>query len=127
MTEELVTAVKQIRLQELRDASETYFEAVVNKAELPELEKVCEALMGAPFKHAGASSGWDASRISKPYGGIRAEQTMYLHRDPSGDTIAFLWPWGCGTKVTLKVISTAKPRAVPGARRKPFWKRIFGL
>lgn len=119
----LVEAVKKVRLQELRASSDNYFEVVVKKADLPEIEVLFSSHFGTPFKPAGVSSSKDAHRISEPFGGIRPNQTMYLRRDKEGDSIAFFWPWGCGTQVTVKVILVRSP-SLP--KKQSFWQRLMG-
>lgn len=127
---QLLEEIKKHPLQELRAHSENYFEAVVSMTKLVDVEGVLVSYFGVPLKPASLPPSSNANRLSKPYGGIRREQTMYFREREGGSEIAFLWPWGCRTLVTLKIFSNnsaGKPQPAPKpAGRKSFWKALFG-
>lgn len=128
--QELVAVLKKQDFQELRACSENFFEAVAVKTKLIEVENILISYFGLPMKPAGIKSSGDANRFSKPYGGVRQDQTMYFRKEKTGNEFAFLWPWSCGSLVTLKVISEGKSQEFSGKLEspaaKPFWKVLLG-
>jgi len=128
--QDLLNDLKKQPLQELRTCSENYFEAVVATSGLSGVEGLLGVYFGTPLKPAGSSPSGDANRFSKPYGGIRSAQTMYLLKKETGNEIAFLWPWGYGTQVTLKLILENQPQRGQGEGKpsgsRSFWKMLFG-
>jgi hypothetical protein len=119
--QQLLSEIKRKPLQELRAHSENYFEAVLSATQLIAAEDVLVSYFGVPLKPAGLSPSGDADRFSKPYGGIRRNQTMYLRKGKDGNEVAFLWPWGDGVLVTLKVIAESVPqKAEPEVEKSKF-------
>lgn len=106
---QMLFEIKKRPLQELRAHSDNYFEAVMSATQLVAAEDVLVSYFGVPLKPAGLSPSGDANHFSRPYGGIRQNQTMYLRKEKSGNEIAFLWPWGNGALVTLKIIAEKEP------------------
>jgi hypothetical protein len=100
---ELLTEVQKAPLAETRQATEDYFEAVV-KAE--NIQGVCMALelyFGPAFKPAGkAPTKDDAARVSH-LGGIQKNQILYYVERENQSNCAMIWPWGDGTRSTLKI------------------------
>ncbi|HOG23244.1 MAG: hypothetical protein BWY44_00509 [Candidatus Omnitrophica bacterium ADurb.Bin292] len=111
--QELVGEVQKIKFREIRSRTETYFEAVIPKQDLGSLETILQEHFGKPLKPAGVFAEGEAKRYSKPYGGVRHEQTMYLRKLERSFEYAFLWPWGCGTLLTIKVIQGEAPKGSP--------------
>ena len=101
--ETLVEEVKRVPCQEMRRQESHYLEVVFSVAGLQTLAPVLESYFGPPMKPAGKAPSGDAKRYSEPYGGIRKEQTMYFHQEAGQAAAAMLWPWNCGTTVTLKM------------------------
>ena len=128
---ELLSNLRKQELQELRAHTDDYFEAVVSMSTLVTVEDVLMSHFGVPVKPAGVSASGEANRYSKPYGGIRKQQTMYYKAKDNGHECAFLWPWGCGTLVTLKVIlNESAPSASQSEEKvswlKSLWQKVFG-
>jgi hypothetical protein len=130
--QELLSEIRKRPLQELRASTEKYFEAVVSMTTLVGVEELLIAYFGVPMKPAGVHPCRDAHRVSEPYGGIRSTQTMYFRKRDVGHEVAFLWPWHCGTLVTLKIIveDQARAGAAPSAQKASgiisFLKSLFG-
>lgn len=102
--QELLSEIRDLGCEEERSAEAEYLEIVVSKDKIQCYEAALNAFFGPPFKPAGQSPSQEANLYANPYGGIQQGQTMYLKKsEDSVTTLAFLWPWGNGTLVTLKV------------------------
>ncbi len=101
---EMIEAVKKNPCEEKRAQDDNYLEVVVKKPDLKAFSSVLQDYFGPPFKPEGKSPSAEAERVAQPYGGVRGNQTMYFRRTDEGTEVALLWPWGCGTLLTLKII-----------------------
>jgi len=109
---DFLAQIQTLRIEESRAHTGEYFEAVIAKDGLEPLHKILTAYFGPPLKPEGHSASWKANRRAKPYGGIRKDQTMYFRQDGDHSECALLWPWGSGTRITIKVSQAKK-----GSRR----------
>ena len=101
--EELVLQLKAIPFDELRKQYEGYFEFVLSNQHLKHLYPVLEKYFGTPFKPAGLSPTKQAEDITKKYGGIQKQQTLYFLQQNGDASCAMLWPWNDGHRVTVKL------------------------
>ena len=112
--QDFLAQIETLRIEESRAKTEDYFEAVISTATLDPLHKILTAYFGVPLKPEGRSPSWEASRCAKPYGGIRKDQTMYFRRDGDVCECTLLWPWGSGTRITIKIIQSKSSAAATG-------------
>ncbi len=103
---DFLAQLQTLKVEESRAQTEDYFEAVISKDSLDPWHKILTAYFGPPLKPEGDAPSGKASRYAEPYGGIRREQTMYFREEGDICETAFLWPWGSGTRITLKVIQS---------------------
>jgi hypothetical protein len=101
---ELLSEVDRLKCAEKRAKTDCYLEAVVTQTECQPLAAILGVYFGTPLKPAGAMPSGDAGRYSKPYGGVRRDQTMYYRKSEGFTDVALLWPWGDGNSVTVKII-----------------------
>lgn len=121
---ELLTQVQKLKCEEQRVQTVDYLEVVMAKEGLESLHRVLEAYFGAPFKPEGHAPSREASQFAAPYGGIRKEQTMYFRQTGGVEECAFLWPWGSGTRITVKLILASSSGVEE--KGKGFWSSLFG-
>ena len=100
---ELVGLLKEIPCDEMRKDSEGYYEFVISCQNLDRLYPILESYFGAPFKKPGASPSQKAKDVSKRYGGIQKQQTLYYVERDGLLHCAMIWPWGDGTRATVKM------------------------
>ncbi len=101
--EELADQIKNGPCEEVRTQTESFLEVVVGTAFLGTVSGMLEAYFGSPMKAEGKKPDRESSRYAEPYGGIRQNQTLYRKKE-GGPATAILWPWGSGSRVTLKLI-----------------------
>ena len=102
--DEMVQAIIKNKYEEKRAYDEHYVEVVVARPNLKAFLDVLQDYFGPPFKPAGKDPSQEAALYAEPYGGVRGNQTMYFRKTEQGVETALLWPWGCGTLSTLKII-----------------------
>ncbi|HOW58453.1 MAG TPA: hypothetical protein PLO78_01860 [Candidatus Omnitrophota bacterium] len=103
--QELLQAIKSFKNEENRAFTDDYLEVVIAKSKIQQYQTVLETFFGLPLKPEGQAPSPEANLHAKAYGGIHDNQTMYLRKDNGTTALAFLWPWGNGSLVTLKVFS----------------------
>ena len=111
---ELLSEVQKLDCAEQRTRTEAYLEAVFAKDTLEPLNKLLGAYFGPPLKPEGRAPSGEASRHAAPHGGIRKDQTMYFRLDGDLSQCALLWPWGSGTRVTVKIIQSENAPSATG-------------
>ncbi len=105
---ELISQLKKLPLEEVRNNSNQFFEFVIQVKELGGLHALLEAYFGSPLKPAGKNPSKEMDRSVSGYGGIRADQTLYQLEDDKNSHYAMLWPWANGALVTVKIVQTAR-------------------
>lgn len=120
---ELLAEVQKLKREEQRAQTEESLEIVVSKDGLDLLNEVLTGYFGPPLKSKGHAPSRDANRRAKPYGGIRRDQTMYSRSDTVHSEYAFLWPWGNGTRITVKILQVQSIAST--GKLKDFFRKIF--
>ncbi len=100
---ELIGRLKGISCEEIRKESDGYYEFVIAGQNLSKLYPIFEIYFGVPFKPAGIAPTDKAKDVTKNYGGIQKQQTLYyIHRDGLSNC-AMIWPWGDEGRATVKI------------------------
>ena len=103
MLKEIIEAFAKIEIYEKRDATDSYYEAVFHNKDVGELEKALGGIFGPAVKPVKKKPAKEDSLITRDFGGIRGEQTLF-RKDADGVTIiAMLWPWQDALHTTLKI------------------------
>ena len=120
---ELFAEVQKLKCVEQRARTADYLEVVITKDCLEPLAAILTAYFGLPLKPEGCAPSGEANRHAAPHGGIRKDQTMYFRQDGDHSESAFLWPWGGGARVTVKIIQAKRSGSKGGG--KGFLARLF--
>jgi hypothetical protein len=123
---EFLQEVKKLKREELRVEEAEYLEIVVAKEDLAPLHKVLSAHLGSPLKPEGQVPSREADRRAKLYGGVRKDQTMYFRQGSDGCVCVLLWPWGSGTRITVKIIRDGDALPPESSGKSSFLGRLFG-
>lgn len=100
---ELVGQLKKFPLDEVRKEYDGYFEFVVSVKHLMNLYPLFERYYGVPFKPAGIAPSSKAQEVTKKYGGIQTQQTLYFASREEISDCAMIWPWNDGLRATVKM------------------------
>ena len=101
--DELAQTLQNLPVDEQRKRSEGYLEFVLSTPNLIHLYPVLEKYFGPPFKPPGTSPTKEAEDHARSYGGILKHQTLYFLKRDGLANCALIWPWGDGSRVTVKV------------------------
>jgi hypothetical protein len=100
---ELVKQLKKIPFDEIRKESEGYFEIVLSTKHLINLYPIFESYYGVPFKPSGVAPSDKAQNLTRNYGGIQKQQTLYYVNRNGVSDCAMIWPWNDGSRSTVKM------------------------
>jgi hypothetical protein len=101
---DLVKLLKKLPFDEIRKEYDGYFEFVVSVQHLQQVYPHFEAYYGAPFKPPGMAANAKAQTLTKNYGGIQTQQTLYYAgREDGIADCAMIWPWNDGKHATIKM------------------------
>ncbi|MFH1768886.1 MAG: hypothetical protein ABH858_06980 [Candidatus Omnitrophota bacterium] len=106
--QKIVEAVRTLIVHEERCVSEKYCEFVFENTEIDKLKEVFLPLLGPPEKPAGKDPLNEHLQLTKEYGGIRANQTLFKKDFDHCLVIAMLWPWQNNLYTTLKITLIGK-------------------
>ena len=101
--DELVQKLQRIPADEQRKKMDGYLEFVLSSRHLIHLYPALEEYFGPPFKPPGVSPTKEAEDHARTYGGILKHQTLYFFKRDGLANCAMIWPWGDGSRVTVKV------------------------
>ena len=121
---ELLAGIQKLSCEEQRSLTEDYMEIVISKEALGPLSQLLSSCFGPPLKPEGHAPSGEANRHANPYGGIRKDQTMYFRQAEGYSEYAFLWPWGSGTRITIKILRSRS--ASPSTGSLGFFSKLFG-
>lgn len=117
MFQAFLAEIQKFKCEEKRTQTDGYWEAVASQEGLDLFHKVLLAYFGPPLKPEGQAPSREARRYAEPYGGVRKDQTLYFRRDGEHSECALLWPWGNGTRFTIKVARSKSPSPETGLLR----------
>ncbi len=100
---DILLKISHLNPAEKRTISETYSELVFLNKDIAELCKILTDIFGEPEKKQGAKPSKNILNLTKDYGGVWENQTLFMKNDAQNTIIAMLWPWQDNLHTTLKM------------------------
>ncbi len=104
MIEKILGRCSEIGIDELRENTGDYLEFVIFSRDFDKWKELFDSIFGKPLKDKGVKPSGCNIKITRPYGGIRANQVLY----EKDGFILMVWPWQNGELETVKVIKNDK-------------------
>ena len=105
---EIIEKGSRLKVYEERCISDDYDEIVIYNKEMNEWHHIFKDFFGEPVKPVGAKPTADDLGITKAYGGIFNNQTLFKKECDDVLVIAMLWPWQNNVHTTLKIARIRK-------------------
>lgn len=102
MLKEIIEKCCRMELFEKRTVTEDYCELVFHNKDMGELGNILTAILGPAVKPPKAKPSKEDLLVTKNYGSIKDNQTLFRKDCEGGVVMAMLWPWGDGAHTTLK-------------------------
>jgi len=101
--EKIYEKVKNFKIVEIRNKSAENLELVFFAEEQEKWSRALQEVLGEPHKPAGTHPSKEQQSMTEEFGGIYAEQTLFVQRLEEGNVIGMMWPWQDQTHITLKI------------------------
>ena len=101
---DIIAKCNGLEIYENRSLSDEYCELVFLSKDNEKWNKVFVDILGPAIKPTDAKPAKDDLQLTKDYGGIQDDQTLFKKKYADKTLIAMLWPWQSGTYTTLKLI-----------------------
>lgn len=100
---EITSRFSELEIYEQRSSSESYNELVFLNSEFDKWLGVLSDIFGPAVKPAGQEPSDAHSQLTKSFGGIFSNQTLFSKEFDGSMAIAMFWPWQDNTHTTLKI------------------------
>lgn len=101
----LKTDLKALEPDMLRIDNDEYFEMVVKKIRIDDVQRVLEDIFGPPSEGLYDKLSKEVKGVINNIGGLRKGQILYFLEKDGFSMFAMLWPWQDGERVTIKIAS----------------------
>ncbi len=100
---EIIEKFKTLGAYEERSFADNYCEVVFYTKDNDRWIKLFTEILGPAIKPAGIAPSEEDAELTKEYGGIRANQTLF--KGIMGNTVVavMFWPWQDEVRITLKI------------------------
>ena len=105
---EIIQRYSQLSVYEQRYITDEYSELVFYNKEINEWNKIFADILGPAIKPAGVKPTKDDLYLTKDYGGVYGNQTLFKKEFAGVFMIAMFWPWQDGIHTTLKIARLKK-------------------
>jgi len=99
----IIQKCRELTVCEERSMTEEYLELVFYAEDIHWWNEMLIDVLGPAAKSAGIGPTPDHLNLTKKYGGIRTDQTLFRKESEDGSIIAMFWPWQDGIHTTLKI------------------------
>ena len=104
MIEKLIENCRALGINEERFIEDTYYEIVFYTREMSEWTELFTNFLDSAVKLPGTPPTKEQKELTRPYGGIMKDQTLFRKEFKHGAIIAMFWPWKDSVHSTLKLI-----------------------
>jgi len=105
---EILEKYSMLTVEDERCISDDYVWLVFSNKEKNKWGEVFNDIFGPAIKPAGAVPSEDDLCLTKDYGGIRKDQTLFKKEFGDVMVIAMFWPWQDNIRTTLKMVMLKK-------------------
>ncbi|MEW6516030.1 MAG: hypothetical protein AB1439_03900 [candidate division FCPU426 bacterium] len=104
---EIFQQLKGLEIFEERSATDELIDVVFENRISAAWQERLESILGPALKPQGQKADGQASKLTKAFGGIRPEQTLFYKNFGEYAVMAMLWPWGNGRCTSCKMFRVA--------------------
>ncbi len=88
---------------DLREADSQHADLVIENEYLDAWTSMLKDQFGAPLKKPGEAPKFDVKKLTRTYGGIQKDQTLYVKSFETHHLMVMLWPWQNHRHTTIKI------------------------
>jgi hypothetical protein len=106
--QQIIEQCKKLDIVEERTAQEDYAEFVFRSKQVEQWIRILEELLGPPLKKAHVKPTRQMQDLTKEFGGIWDDQTLFKKDFEGFSVMAMFWPWQDGEHITFKLALVKK-------------------
>jgi hypothetical protein len=99
----IIEKCRKFEIYQQRTISEDYAEIVMYTKEIFKWKTIFDEIFGEPLSPAGIKPTKEDLELTRPFGGLFDEQTLYLQKFDGQKMLVMFWPWQDGKRVTIKI------------------------
>lgn len=105
---EIIEKCSTLSIAEVRSASEDSYELVFFSQETEQWSKLLSDVLGPAVKPKGVKPTQEQDDLTKDYGGIFADQTLFKKDFDNATVLGMFWPWQDNIHTTLNLVLIKK-------------------
>jgi len=99
----IIEKCKEFEIYQQRALSEDYAEIVMYTKEIFKWKAIFDEIFGEPLNPAGIKPTKGDLELTRPFGGLFDDQTLYAGEFDARKMVVMFWPWQDGKRVTIKI------------------------
>jgi hypothetical protein len=100
--------LNQADIYQQRKITDDYAEAVLFSKGILLCSEIMQGLLGDPISPAGIQPNDKAIELTKDFGGIAEDQTLFAKEIEGVCIMVMFWPWQDGEHTTVKIICSGE-------------------
>lgn len=100
---EILKECEKLEIKRKKKIKDDYLELVIFAKDIDKWSALLTDILGPVKKHKKRKPSPDEKKITKNFGGIRPDQTLYQKDFQDFTILAMLWPWKDKELITLKI------------------------
>ncbi len=108
MLKKIIEKCMTLNIYEKRTISDEYCELVYRNEDIEKLTDIFTDILGPVAKPPRCKPTKEDTILTKEYGGIYDNQTLFKGESQEAVIVAMLWPWSDGAHTTLKLALAKK-------------------
>lgn len=100
---DIIEQSNALKIHEKRSLGEDFYEIVFYNIDIDKWNKLFTDILGPAIKPAGVRPAKKDFYLTKDYGSIRDDQTIFKKEFDGFSVVAMFWPWQDNTHTTLKL------------------------
>jgi hypothetical protein len=105
---EIFSKLNEIEIYQQRRVTEDYAEAVIFSKEVLICSDIIQKVLGEPISPAGIQPTEQALELTKDFGGISDDQTLFSKQIDGFNIMVMFWPWQDGEHTTVKIVCSGE-------------------
>lgn len=100
---QILEECEKLEIKRKKKVKEDYLELVIFAKDMTKWSDLLTKLLGSALKPVKKKPSSEDKKITKNFGGIRPDQTLYRKVFDEFTILAMLWPWRDNKLITLKI------------------------
>lgn len=105
---QIIDSLNDVEIYQHRKVVDNYAEIVIMSKDILVCTEVIQQILGQPQSAAGIEPTDEDIELTKAFGGLAGNQTLFRKDFADNIIISMFWPWQDGEHITVKVVCLEK-------------------